>query len=169
MKAKNDVHVDLQGKGHGKVKLRMKYMSLEAIYSQPRTATVVCLRTPLAWSSCCILIKPCYVYHGCITPLPLHPQFQQGPTRNKVTESLPGSVQQEHSKLSQARGHSAVCEACACQAASCCRCIVELEVLQHETRETVLGHKVLYSSSPSVTHVSNALVYKSSQRIWGLI
>ena len=41
--------VFLQGKGHGKVKLRMKYMSLEAIYSQPRTATVVRHSVLLDW------------------------------------------------------------------------------------------------------------------------
>lgn len=31
----------VQGEGHGKIKLKIRYMSLEAIYAQPRAATVV--------------------------------------------------------------------------------------------------------------------------------
>lgn len=38
---RNDFASDIgTGKGHGKIKLRIKYMSLEQIYSQPRSATV---------------------------------------------------------------------------------------------------------------------------------
>ena len=31
----------VQGEGHGKIKLKIRYMSLEQIYAQPRAATVV--------------------------------------------------------------------------------------------------------------------------------
>ena len=66
MKFEHANHVFLQGKGHGKVKLRMKYMSLEAIYSQPRSATVVChsvlLDCPLLEppSSCLTWLYPAF-------------------------------------------------------------------------------------------------------------
>lgn len=33
--------IAVQGEGHGKIKLKIRYMSLEQIYAQPRAATVV--------------------------------------------------------------------------------------------------------------------------------
>ena len=59
---KHAIHVFVQGKGHGKVKLRMKYMSLEAIYSQPRTATVVCHTLLLKLTSPLLICAPPTLY-----------------------------------------------------------------------------------------------------------